>query len=152
MSVCNRLDIINSSDPELKLSELENNLIALRIMFQKIYYLPKSRWTGLKDRVINIPVDKENVMNTIEQLPRLPAESGLVEVNLKRKIEYKNNHKQEFVDPNKIFKALKYLRSSGHPGYKDFDTREAYINRCREEDESGYQSMFGQDCHLDEVP
>ena len=47
MSVCNGLDIIKSNDPELQLSELENNLIALRIMFQKIYYLPKSRWTGL---------------------------------------------------------------------------------------------------------
>ena len=76
MSVCNRLDIVPLEDPQLELSELENNLIALRIMFQKIYYLPKSRWTGLKDRVINIPVDKENVMNTIKQLPRLPTESG----------------------------------------------------------------------------
>ena len=55
MSVCNGLDIIHSDNPDLQLSELENNLIALRIMFQKIYYLPKSRWTGLKDRVINIP-------------------------------------------------------------------------------------------------
>ena len=35
-------------------------------MFQKIYYLPKSRWTALKDRVINIPVEKENIINTIE--------------------------------------------------------------------------------------
>ena len=42
MSVCNGLDILQSNDPELQLSELENNLIALRIMFQKIYYLPKS--------------------------------------------------------------------------------------------------------------
>ena len=75
----------------------------------------------------------------------------MVEVKLKRKIEYKNNHKREFVDPNKIFKALEYLRASGHPGYKGFDTREAYINRCREEDEIGYQSMFGQDYHVDEV-
>ena len=87
MSVCNGLDIIHSDNPDLQLSELENNLIALRIMFQKIYYLLKSRWTGLKDRVINIPIEKESVMNTLKQLPRLPNESGLVEVKLKRKIE-----------------------------------------------------------------
>ena len=124
MSVCNGLDIIHQDDPDLQLSELENNLIALRIMFQKIYYLPKSRWTGLKDRVINIPIEKESLMNTIETLPRLPAESGLVEVKLKRKIEYKQSHKREYVDPNKIFKALEYLRESGHPGYKDFNTKE----------------------------
>ena len=67
-------------------------------MFQKIYYLPKSRWTGLKDRVINIPIEKESLMNTIEKLPRLTAESGLVEVKLKRKIEYKQSHKREYVE------------------------------------------------------
>ena len=124
MSVCNGLDVVPVVDPDLKLSELENNLIALRIMFQKIYYLPKSRWTALKDRVINIPVEKENVINTIKKLPRLPQESGLVEVKLKRKLGYKNNHKREFVDPNKIFKALKYLNASGHPGYSNFDSKE----------------------------
>ena len=116
MLVCNGLEIICQDDPDLQLSELENNLIALRIMFQKIYYLPKSRWTGLKDRVINIQIEKESLMNTIEKLPRLPAESGLVEVKLKRRIEYKQSHKREYVDPNKIFKALEYLRSNGHPG------------------------------------
>ena len=36
MSVCNGLDVVPVVDPDLKLSELENNLIALRIMFQKI--------------------------------------------------------------------------------------------------------------------
>ena len=151
MSVCNGLDIIHSNDPELQLSELENNLIALRIMFQKIYYLPKSRWTALKDRVINIPIEKDNVINTIKQLPRLPAESGLVEVKLKRKIEYKNVHKNEYVDPNKIFKALEYLRAKGHPGYKDFNTREEYMDRCKETDKEGYQSIFEPDDDVDEV-
>ena len=37
ISVCNALDITSSDDPEIQLSELENNLIALRIIFQKIY-------------------------------------------------------------------------------------------------------------------
>ena len=63
MSVFNELDIIPTADPEL---QLENNLITMRIIFQKIFYLPKSRWTGLKDRVINIPINKENVLNTVE--------------------------------------------------------------------------------------
>ena len=123
MSVCNGLDITHQNDPDLDLSELENNLIALRIMFQKVYYLPKSRWTGLKDRVINIPIEQESVMNTIRELLRLPAESGLVEVKLKRKIEYQQSHKREFVDTKKIFKALEYLKASGHPGYSKFNTR-----------------------------
>ena len=151
MSVCNGLDVVAVDDPDLQLSELENNLIALRIMFQKIYYLPKSRWTALKDRVINIPIDKENIINTIERLPRLPTESGLVEIKLKRKMEYKNNHKREFVDPNKIFKALEFLKASGHPGYQDFDTREEYLARCKNTNEEGYESVFGQEYHADDL-
>ena len=151
MSVCNGLDVVPIDDPDLQLSELENNLIALRIMFQKICYLPKSRWTALKDRVINIPIEKETIINTITKLPRLPTESGLVEIKLKRKMTYKNNHKREFVDPNKIFKALEFLKTSGHPGYQDFDTREEYFARCKDEDEEGYDSVFGQEYETDDL-
>ena len=34
MSVCNNLDVVPINNPDLQLSELENNWIALRIMFQ----------------------------------------------------------------------------------------------------------------------
>ena len=151
MSVCNGLDVVAIDDPDFQLSELANNLFALRIMFQKIYYLPKSRWTALKDRVINIPIEKENIINTITQLPRLPTESGLVEIKLKRKMAYKNNHKREFVDPNKIFKALEFLKACGHPGYKDFNSREEYLARCKNSDEEGYESVFGQEFEADDL-
>ena len=60
----------------------------------------------MKDRVINIPVEKENIINTIKKLPRLPIESGLVEVKLKRKLEYTNNHKREAYNFNIILKLL----------------------------------------------
>ena len=105
----------------------------------------------MKDRVINIPVEKENIINTIEKLPRLPIESGLVEVKLKRKLEYTNNHKREFVDPKKIFKALEHLKNSGHPGYTEFDTIEQYIDRCKETDIEGYDNLFGERYQIDEV-
>ena len=40
---------------ELKLTELENAMIALNILFQKVFKLPKSRWPAMKDKTINIP-------------------------------------------------------------------------------------------------
>ena len=43
-------------EQDMRLTELEASLIAQNIVFQKIYQLPKSRWTGLKDKVINVPI------------------------------------------------------------------------------------------------
>ena len=70
---------------EDKLSELENNLIARNIIFQKIHKLPKSRWSGTHDRLINVPVGSDDILNTIQSLPRTPKEAGLIQVKLKRK-------------------------------------------------------------------
>ena len=72
MSAMNRLQL-HEEDKDIKhqkldLTELEGALIAKNIIFQKIYQLPKSRWTALKDRLINIPIMDDDIMNTIEQI------------------------------------------------------------------------------------
>ena len=72
------------------------------------------------------------------------VKAGLVEVKLKRKIYYKNNHKREFVDPKKSY-------CNGHPSYEDFYTREDYVEHFRLEDEEGYDSLFGGEYAIDEV-
>ena len=88
-------------EQELELTELEGALIAKNIIFQKIYQLPKSRWTALKDRVINVPINDDSIMNTLDQLPRTPKDAGLIGVALKRKKEYANSHKHQLVNPEK---------------------------------------------------
>ena len=111
MSRANSLQLVDLLDnPDLKLSELENNLISKRLLFQKIYQLPRSRMAGCKDRLINIPINDEDVLNSVNRLPRTPSEAGLVEIKLKRKLEYNNYHKKEYVDPRKIFTALDFLK------------------------------------------
>ena len=82
-------------DQELELTELEGALISKNIIFQKIYQLPKSRWTALKDRVINVPINEDSIINTLDQLPRTPKDAGLIGVALKRKKEYANSHKHQ---------------------------------------------------------
>ena len=74
----NGLAIDEIEDPELKLTELENNLIARNIIFQKLHKLPKSRWSGTHDRLVNVPVGPQDVLNTIESLPRTPADAGIL--------------------------------------------------------------------------
>ena len=132
MAAANGLDIVKIKDKDLHLTELENNLIAKKIIFQKIYQLPKSRMAACKDRLVNIPISSEDVINTLESLPRTPKEAGLLEVKLKRKLEYKNVHQQAYIDPKKIYKALAFLKKNGHPDYEFYDDYSSYNSRCKQ--------------------
>ena len=143
MSCANGLGLVNlENDPDLILTELENNLIAKRILFQKIYQLPKSRMSGCKDKLINIPINDTDIINTFENLPRTPKEAGLFEVKLKRKMEYNNYHKKQYVNTEKLFKALNFLRLKEHPNYLFFDEINDYEKRCQENDPKGYNLLF----------
>ena len=85
------------------------------------------------------------MLNTVENLPRTPAEAGLIPiipVNLKRKLEYKTTHLTQMIDTSKIFKYLDYIRKSGHPGYKFYDDWNTYEKRCLTEDPKGAVLIF----------
>ena len=69
----NNLELFDiSSCEELHLTELENAMISLNILFQKVFKLPKSRWPAMKDKTINITVYEKDILNTIDSLPRTP--------------------------------------------------------------------------------
>ena len=141
MAVTNGLQLAKIEEG-CHLTELENNLIAQNINFQYIYCLPKSRWAATKKQMISVPVTSDTVLNTVQQLPRMPREAGLIPVQLKRKKEYEGCHKKEFVDPHKIYKVLGHLKRSGHPYYQFYEEFTDYMKRCNEQDSSGYQLIF----------
>ena len=98
-SVMNNLQLHDTDEAlraqNLMLTELEGSLIAKLIIFQKIFLLPRSRWTALKDKTINVPIQDETINNFVKHLPRLPNEAGLIGLELKRKKEMKNTHKKQ---------------------------------------------------------
>ena len=147
MSVRNGLKIYNHC-PEMKLTELEGNLIAKIIVFMKIFQLPKTRWTALKDKIINVPVNDDDILNTIMRIPRTPHEAGLIEVDLKRKIEYKNSHLQQLIDPKKCFKMLELLKRSGNIHYQFYDDYNVYTERCKNDDFRGYTIVFDEEAEI----
>ena len=132
-------------EQNLDLTELEGALIAKNIIFQKIYQLPKSRWTALKDRIVNVPINEDSILNTLDQLPRTPEEAGLIGVALKRKVKYKNTHKNQLIDPGKLFRMLEKLKSNKNPHYQFYDDFNNYQNRCKTTDQESYSAIFPDD-------
>ena len=139
MAVANGLKLSHPDRPSL--TELESNLIATNINFQKIVLLPKSRMAAGKGRMISIPVGPADIMNTAKQLPRLPTDAGLIPIKLKRKKEYKSHEKSEWIRPEQIFRALRYLRKAGNPYYKFYDDEDTYKARCRIKDQRGLRLL-----------
>jgi hypothetical protein len=133
-----KVDIL--PDPSLKLTELENNLIALNIIFQKLHLKPKSRWSGTHDRLVNIPIGENDIMNTVKSLPRTPAEAGIIEVSLKRKLEFKTTHIVQLINTKKIYKYLDYLkRVAKNKYYQFYDDLNMFMERCEETDPEGFR-------------
>ena len=100
---------------DLWLTELEASLISINLVFHKIFMLPKSRWTGLTGKVINVPITSETINQTLVQLPRTPTTAGLVSLDFKRMREMKTSHKKQLINQDKIFRMLKKLKESGSP-------------------------------------
>ena len=114
-------------------------------MFQKIFLLPKSRWTALKDKLVNVPITDQAINTTLPSFPRTPNEAGLIGVSLKRKKELKNTHKQQLISPSRIFNFLDTVKEAGNKFYTDVNTFDTYQRRCKNEDTDGFKLVFGDE-------
>ena len=100
----------------LALNNLERQLICKDLIFLKIRELHKTGMKKINDRVINVPLDDEDVIKTVTSLPRSKKNHGLIIVALKRDEIYKDFHILDMIDPKKVFEGLKYLIEN-HPQY-----------------------------------
>ena len=134
MSVLNGLSMIDFTDTEgnkIDLSELEATLIAKNIIFMKIFQLPKSRWSAVKDKTVNVPIPETVVLETIKKFPRMPSQAGIIPIKLKRKKEYKNYVAQQYIRPEILKLAISTLKSLGNPHYQFVDLHADYEEECR---------------------
>ena len=93
---------------------------------------------AMKDRCVVIPLEKKDIINTVRALPRLPSESGIIDIQWKRKVGYKNTHLHAKVEPARIFNALEFLRECGNKHYQNTQSREEYEKRCTTDDPEGF--------------
>ena len=150
MSVMNNLQLHHTDQQlknlDLKLTELEAVLVAPNILFQKIYELPKSRWTSLDGRVVNVPISKDSRICTIEQmkLPRTPLEGEVIIVELKRKKEYKGSVYKELVNADRMYHFLNKMKEWNNPHFKEILDPADYKASCKESDPTGFELIFGE--------
>ena len=114
---------------ELELKDLEQQLIARSLLFMKVKKLPTSRMKAMFDNVIIVPIEQDDVSKNISELPRHPDDAKIVAVTLKRKLEYKNSHLQEFIRPAKCLKAIQKLKELGNPFYENVSVNENFMEK-----------------------
>ena len=81
------------------------------------------------DRVINVPVECEDIAETLQKLPRHPDDAKIVAVELKRRLKYQNSHLTEYIRPKAVVDAVKTLKRLGNPFYQDIVVDENFLER-----------------------
>ena len=139
----NNLQFVNINNrPELKLTELGQQLVALNLLFQKIVLLPKSRMGALKDKIVSVPLETSDVMKTIQQFPRTPSDAGLAVVQLKRRLGFPGVHIQQHIDLRNVFKALRTFMEMGNPHYQSILSESNFKKLCLERDPEGFKLLY----------
>ena len=149
----NNLETFNYKEyPELQLTELETSMIAKNILFMKIFKLPKSRMSAIKDRTVCVPIDDTTIENTMLSLPRTPNEANLLPVKLKRKKSFKGSHLEEYINVSKIFKTLSTLKKLGHGEYQYYEEKDKseFQSLCLNEDNQVSNELFNDNSDEDE--
>ena len=116
MSVSNGLKLDDIPE-ELELSDPERQLIALDLLFMKIFKLPTSRMRSIKGKMALVPLEGTDILKTLEKLPRKFDESFLVPVHFKRKQCYKAEF-SAFINKQKLIAAVTKLKKLGNIHYQ----------------------------------
>ena len=76
-------------------------------------------------------------------LPRLPSDCELVPLKLKHKLSYKGHYLYDYVSPQKLINALKWLKAN-KPLYADIDIADDWVESAIADDEELVMSMLEQ--------
>ena len=80
----------------------------------KMVALPSGKQQSIHGPTVNVPSKVDNICNV---LPRLPSQTELVPLKLKRKVAYRGHYMYDYITPQKPLDALKFY----NPLYADID-------------------------------
>ena len=135
--------------PELAdLNALELRLICLRLPFMKMVALPSGKQRSIHGPAVNVPSKVDTVCNI---LPRLPSQSELIPLKLKRKLAYKGHYMYDYITPQKLLDALCFLKAN-NPLYADIDVNHEWLEAAVANDAELCECLVEQQNDIDEQP
>ena len=134
---CNGLSLCKIPEELKDLNPLEVRLISQRIPFMKLVSLPRGKQVGIQGPAVNVPTDLDIVC---EQFPRLPTECQIISLKLKRKLDYRKAYIHDYVCPEKVLKALDWLKQN-NPLYKEIGINHTWRYDCENSDPELWHAM-----------
>ena len=131
------LDLNDIPDELPDLNPLEVHLISLRIPFMEIVVLP----CGVHGPAVNVPTDLTPVCTL---LPRLPWQTQMVPMKLKRKLCYREHYIYQYNWPAKVLAALQWLKSN-NPLYRDTEIND-WLSDAIEDDAELWEALSAEHC------
>ena len=122
------------------LNALELRLISLRVPFMKMVALPSGKQRCIHGPAVNVPSKLDSICT---MLPRLPSQSELIAVKLKRKLAYRGHYMYDFVSPGRVMNALVWLKSN-NPLYANIEINDNWLQESLANDADLFAGLVEQ--------
>ena len=124
------------------LNPMEVRLVSLRIPFMKMVALPCGKQKAIHGPAVNVPAD---LCPVCDLLPRLPSQTQIVPMKLKRKLCYKGHYMYDFIQPAKVIAALEWLKSN-NPLYIDIGINRQWVEDAAGDNSELWEAMSSHQC------
>ena len=135
----NNLDLDVVPDELSKLNSIEIRLVSKRIPFMKMVALPRGRQTAIHGPAVNIPTNLDTICRL---LPRLPKNSEILPMKLKRRLSYKGHYMYDSVHPETMMTALYWLQANNIL-YRDININEVWTEEWENADPELWKAISG---------
>ena len=127
------------------LKPLEMRLISLRVPFMKTVALPSGKQRCIHGPAVNVPSKLDSICT---MLPRLPSQSELIPLKLKRKLAYKGHYMYDYVTPENVLNALRWLKAH-NPLYANVEINEEWAQNAESNDTDLYAGLVNCTVRID---
>ena len=110
----------------------------------KMVALPCGKQHAIHGPAVNVPTDLTPVCTL---LPRLPSQTQMVPMKLKRKLCCKGHYMYQYIRPAKVLAALQWLKSN-NPLYRDIEINNDLLSDAAVDDAELWEALSAEHCPL----